>query len=89
MNAPSHLLVFSFALYVLVVAGLAATALVRGGAHKGWVFSIGVLWLAFTGGLAQSGLLARFDGFPPPVLKVVILSALITISLCSSSMARG
>lgn len=82
MNSPSSFLVTTFGLLVLLVAARALWA-VR--SRSAWL--VGAGWLILTGGLASSGLLAHFEGFPPPLLKVVLPTLIATVLLCSSSLA--
>lgn len=81
MNSPSLFLTLVFGVYTVLVAGLAARAL-----RSGWFLGV---WLVITGGLAASGLLLSFDSFPPPVLRLVLPSLLITAVACLSSLGRA
>lgn len=80
MNSPSLLLTLVFGLYTALVAGLAARAV-----RSGWLLAG---WLVITGGLAASGVLLSFDSFPPPVLRLVMPTLLITAVACLSSLGR-
>ena len=70
---------FCFGLYALLVAA-GATRLIG---KPLWI------WVSLTGALAGAGLLAHFDSFPPPVLRLVLPALLVTVLLCLSSVGRG
>lgn len=75
------MLALIFAIYTLLVAGLAMRALL-----SPWVLSA---WLAMTGGLAASGFLQSFDSFPPPVMRLILPALLVTAVCCMTSLGRG
>lgn len=84
MNSPSSFLVWSFTLLALLVGARATRAV---GGRAAW--TVASLWLVATGGLAWSGVLAQFETFPPPLLKVIVPGLLVTALVCSSSWARA
>ena len=85
MNAPSPLLQSTFLLLPLLLVFRAWRAT---GSGKREAFVAGA-WLLFTGALAAGGLLTRFDTFPPPLLRVVLPTLLITRGVGLSPLARG
>lgn len=74
------MLALLFAALTLVVAAVALRATGR--------VALGILWMALTAALAASGALQNFDSFPPAILKLVLLSTLLTTILCLSSLGR-
>lgn len=84
MNSPSSFLAWSFGLLVLLLAGQALRAI---GGRAAWM--VAALWLVATGALAWSGLLAHFEVFPPPLLRVVLPGLLATAILCGSPWAKA
>jgi len=80
MNSPSILLSATFASYAILVA------LAAGRATRAPLAALA--WLVITGGLGISGLLLNFDSFPPPVLRLVFPTLLVTAIVCCSSLAR-
>lgn len=80
MNPPSLLLSATFAIYAILV-GLAAGRATRAPL-------VVLVWLTMTGGIAASGLLLHFDSFPPPVLRLIFPTLVVTAIVCCSSLAR-
>ena len=81
MNSPSILLSTTFAIYAILVT-MAAGRAIRSPL-------MAAAWLIITGGLAASGLLLNFDSFPPPVLRLIFPTVMVTTIVCNSSLARS
>ncbi len=65
-------------------------ALAVGGALGSWRGMLAAMvWLALTGGLASSGVLARFSAVPPPMLLLLVSSLGLTLWLGLSSAGRA
>lgn len=73
MQSPSSFLVFGFAFLSLTVVGLACRAFQRWHAP-----ALAIVWLSLTGGLAFSGSLLNFDSFPPPLMRLLLPTLVVT-----------
>jgi hypothetical protein len=80
------LLQLFFLILVLGVAIAWAAVLWRARPERGGVALAGILlWLSFTGALAFSGILQRFDRLPPPMGLLIVGASALTAMLASSS----